>query len=273
MKVLIAVDIEGGSGIANAREYEHFDYGRRWITEDTNAAVEGALEGGAREITVADTHGRHNDNILFDLLHPQARLVRGGKNTPLYFLEGLTAETDLVMLIGWHDKLGGPGVLAHTFVHQEIRAMYLNGKEVGEVELAAILAGDFGVPIGLVTGDNVTCENAISLFGEVETACVKRTLDRYAADCLPLAQARQLIKDRARQAVERAVEFRPYKVEPPYILTWACADHNIARILARLPGSELSERNSVSFFHEQFRVIFDVLVLWRTLLRTATIPN
>jgi D-amino peptidase len=273
MKVLISVDIEGISGIANSREYEHFEFGRKWITEDTNAAVEGALEGGASQITVTDSHGRHNDNILFDQLHPLARLIRGGKNTPLYFLEGLSPETDLTLLVGWHDKLGGPGVLSHTFVHQELRAMYLNGQEVGEVELAAGLAGEFGVPIGLVTGDDVTCTNAQTLLGEVETACVKQALDRYAADCLPLTEARQLIKAKARRAVERQVEFTPYRFLPPYRLTWECADHNIARLLARLPGSELGEGNTVTFCHEQFRVIFDVIVLWRTLLRTATVPN
>jgi D-amino peptidase len=273
MNVLISVDIEGISGIANSREYEHFEFGRKWITEDTNAAVEGALQGGASQITVTDSHGRHNDNISFDLLHPQARLIRGGKNTPLYFLEGLTTHTDLVLLVGWHDKLGGPGILSHTFVKQELQAMYLNGQEVGEVELAAGLAGDFGVPIGLVTGDDVTCGSALALLGNIETACVKRAIDRYAADCLPLGEARQLIKGKACLAVERRMEFQPYRFSPPYRLTLDCADHNIARLLARLPGSELSGRNSVSFCHEQFRVIFDVLVLWRTLLRTATIPN
>jgi D-amino peptidase len=273
MKVLIAVDIEGVSGIANAREYEHFEFGRKWVTEDTNAAVEGALEGGASEITVSDTHGRHNDNILFDLLHPQARLIRGGKNTPLYFLEGLAPDTALVLLVGWHDKIGGPGVLAHTFVHQEVRAMYINGHEVGEVELAAALAGDFGVPIGLVSGDDITCARARAWLGEVETACVKRAIDRYAADCLPLAEARRLIRLGARRAVERAGEFKPFRFTPPYTLRWECSDHNIATLLARLPGAELGAGNSVSYQHENFRTIFDVVVLWRTLLRTATIPN
>ena len=140
MKILIAVDIEGIAGIANAREYEHFQFGREWCTLDTNAAVEGALAGGATEITVSDTHGRHNDNISFDLLHPKARLIRGGKNTPLYFMEGLTEDTNLVLLVGWHDKIGGPGVLSHTFVHKEINAMRINGVEVGEVEIAAGVA-------------------------------------------------------------------------------------------------------------------------------------
>ena len=136
MKVLISVDIEGIAGIANSREYDHFEFGKQWCTLDTNAAVEGALVGGATEIVVSDTHGRHNDNILFDLLHPQARLIRGGKNTPLYFMEGLAEDIDLALLVGWHDKARGPGVLAHTFApEQRMGDIRINAIVCGEVEI------------------------------------------------------------------------------------------------------------------------------------------
>jgi D-amino peptidase len=272
MKVLIAVDIEGISGIANMREYEHFSFGRDWITADTNAAVEGALAGGANSVTVVDTHGRQNENIIFDQLHPRARLIRGGKNTPLYFLEGITRDTTLVLLVGWHDKLGGPGLLSHTFVHLQIREMRINGIEVGEVEIAAGLAGDFGVPIGLVTGDDVTCDSARAFLGDVETACVKRAIDRYAADCLPLGEARSLVREAARLAVTRASEFTPYRFSAPYTLEWLCADHHIATMIARIPDVELLPRNGIRYTTTEFRKLFDMLIAWRTILRADSVP-
>ena len=274
MKILISVDIEGIAGIANTREYEHFEFGREWCTLDTNAAVEGALAGGASEIVVSDTHGRHNDNIIMDSLHPEARLIRGGKNTPLYFMEGLSKDTSLVLLVGWHDKIGGPGVLSHTFVHKEINAMRINGIEVGEVEIAAGIAGHFGVPIGFVSGDDVTCKSALDFFGDIETAIVKRAIDRYAADCLPLEKARSLIRQKSQQAVERAAEFELYQFKTPFTLEWECTDHNIATILARVPGAELVDINTVRYIHEtNFIEIFNMLIVWRSLLRTATVPN
>jgi D-amino peptidase len=273
MRVLIAVDIEGISGIASSREYEHDTYGRLWMTEDTNAAVEGALAGGATEIVVSDTHGAHNDNLLVDRLHPAARFIWGGKNTPLYFMEGLTPETDLALLVGWHDKIGGPGLLSHTFVHKEVNAMRINGRAVGEVEIASLVAGHHDVAIGLVTGDNVTCAGALAWFGDVETACVKRAIDRYAAECLPFAEARRLIRTGAERAVARAGEFRPVRLEPPYTLEWDCTDHNIATILARVPGATHLEGNSVAYRHDDFLEMFNMLVTWRALLRTATVPN
>lgn len=274
MKVQIAVDIEGIAGIANAREYEHFEFGNAWCTLDTNAAIEGALAGGATEILVSDTHGAHNDNILLDLLHPRARLIRGGKNTPLYFMEGLSADTDLLLLVGWHDRIGGTGVLAHTFVHKEVNAMRINGIDVGEVEIAAGVAGHFGVSIGFISGDDVTCESAVKFFGDIETAAVKRAIDRYAADCMPLEAARELIRRKSQQAVERAAEFKPYSFEQPYTLEWDCTDHNIATILARVPGAELVKPNTVRYGHEtDFIEMFNMLIVWRSLLRGAKPPN
>jgi D-amino peptidase len=275
MKVLIAVDIEGIAGIANSREYEHFDYGRQWCTLDVNAAVEGALAGGASEVTVSDTHGTHNDNLLFDLLHPQARLIRGGKNTPLYFMEGLTADTALVLLVGWHDKARGPGVLAHTFASaMRMGDLRINGTVCGEVELAAAVAGHFGVPIGFISGDDVTCHAALEFFGDIETAPVKRAIDRYAADCLPLPAARQLIRGAAQRAVERAAGFKPYRFDRPYRLEWDCSDHNIATMLARVPGAELAPPNTVRYVNEtDFIEMYNMLIVWRSLLRTATVPN
>lgn len=275
MKVLIAVDIEGIAGIANSREYDHYSFGREWCTFDVNATVEGALAGGAIEIVVSDTHGAHNDNILFDRLHPNARLIRGGKNTPMYFMEGLTENTDLVLLVGWHDKARGPGVLAHTFApEQRMGEIRINEIICGEVEIAAMVAGHFGVPVGFVSGDDITCQAAKAFFGDIETACVKRAIDRYAADCLPLEQARDLIRQHAQRAVARASEFNPYRLSPPYTLEWDCSDHNIATMLARVPGAELVQPNTVRYVNEtDFLELFNMLVVWRSLLRTGTMPN
>lgn len=275
MNVLIAVDIEGIAGIANSREYEHYEFGREWCTLDTNAAVEGALAGGATEVVVSDTHGRHNDNILFELLHPRARLIRGGKNTPLYFMEGLTADTALVLLVGWHDKARGPGVLSHTFApEQRMGDIRINGVVCGEVEIAAGVAGHLGVPIGFISGDDVTCDAAREFFGNIEIACVKTALDRYAANCLPLGEARALIKAKSQFAVERVAEFEPYRFSPPYALEWDCSDHNIATMLARVPGAELIQPNTVRYVHQaDFIEMYNMLIVWRALLRTATVPN
>jgi D-amino peptidase len=142
------------------------------------------------------------------------------------------------------------------------------------VEIAAGVAGDFSVPIGLVTGDDVTCDQALKFFGDIETACVKRAIDRYAADCMPLEAARELIHQKAQRAVERATEFKPYRFQAPYTLEWDCCDHNIATILTRVPGAELVPKNTARYVHEtSFRELYNMLITWRNLLRAAMVPN
>ena len=94
MKVLISTDIEGISGVVGFEETRYggrdFERARRWITGDTNAAVEGAIAGGADEVTVVDVHGMQL-NIVYDEIHPEAYLVRGtaSAHRPLLVLEGL----------------------------------------------------------------------------------------------------------------------------------------------------------------------------------------
>jgi D-amino peptidase len=165
-------------------------------------------------------------------------------------------------------------VLSHTFVHKEIIAMRINGVEVGEVEIAAGVAGHFGVSIGFISGDDVTYKAANNFFGDIESAVVKRAIDRYAADCLPLEAARDLIRKKSQRAVERAEEFKPFHFKPPYTMEWVCTDHNIAMMLARVLGAELVPQNMVRYVNgTDFIEIFNMLIVWRSLLRTATVPN
>ena len=102
-----------------------------------------------------------------------------------------------------------------------------------EVEIAAGLAGEFGVPVGLVTGDDITCKNAKEFLGPIETVCVKRAIDRYAAECLPFNETRSLIQKGAKRAVERVSELRPYRFKPLYILEWSCSQYNARTLNAR----------------------------------------
>jgi len=263
VKVLISVDIEGISGIANANEV----WARQAITDDTNAAIEGALAAGATEITVMDSHGLTKDNILWDQLHPHASLIRGGPNTPLYFLEGLDDRTDAVFLVGWHDKPGGRGLLAHCFFrHPFIR---INGEIVGEGQIAAGLAGSFGVPIALVTGDDVVCADLEEYLGSVEIAVVKRAIDHNAAECYPAEVARGRIRRAAQRALERLSDFRPYRFRTPITLEIECVWHSHAKLLARVPGTEFVEPRSVRFVSSDFRQVFDMIILLRFMMFAA----
>ena len=151
MQTFISVDIEGVASVIHRDQTKlegiEYETARRWMTDDANAAIEGALAAGATEIVVADSHG-HMRNLLVEELHPSATLIRGALK-PLCMLEGLQSQghpqTDAVLLVGYHAMAGtGTGILNHTFSGGAIYRLSLNGLTVGEVGFNAALAGSLG---------------------------------------------------------------------------------------------------------------------------------
>lgn len=196
-----------------------YQEGRRALTLDVNAAVRGAKAGGADDIIVSDGHGACGGyNFIYEDLEPGAHYVFG---TPRgQYAAGCDESVDVAFLIAYHGMAGAyPAVLDHTQSSRAIVEIRLNDIVLGELGLSAAVAGHFGVPVGLVTGDDAVCNEARELLREkVVVAPVKRALSRTSAICLAPADARRLIEERAQEAVERADEFEPFVVEPPVTL-------------------------------------------------------
>lgn len=206
MKIYIMADMEGISGIACREQTDrgHFRYaeGRRLLTGDVNAAVRGAIDGGADEVLVADAHGA-SFNLLPEALDPRARLLVG---TPQKGprLSCLDASVSGMFLIGYHAMAGTlHAVLEHTMNSRAWHSVRVNGKPIGEVGIDAGMAAAAGVPTILVTGDDKVCAEARALLGDVETVCVKQGLGRHHAMCLSPQEAAARIEKAAKRAVER----------------------------------------------------------------------
>ncbi|HET8589351.1 MAG TPA: M55 family metallopeptidase [Nakamurella sp.] len=213
MQVYISVDMEGIAGIATfdqtIRGGRGYPRAQQLMTEETNAAIAGAFDAGADAVLVNDSHGTM-DNLLHDALDPRARLLFGSPKLDC-MAEGLTAEHDVARFLGYHAPAGGPGVLAHTFsgFFTEVR---LNGAPVSEADVNALLAATTGVPVGLVSGDDVICRLAQAAFPGARTAQVKQAHSFAAADSLSPAMAREVIRREAAAAVRGAAELRPVPV-------------------------------------------------------------
>jgi len=228
MKVLISADMEGISGIVAWEQVtpgtpDYLARGRQLMTGDVNAAVNGAFTGGADEVVVADGHwdGR---NILIEALDPRARL-NSGSPSPYSMLQGLDDKPtpDAVICVGYHAMQNTKkAVLDHSWSDTRTRAVYLNEVLVGELGLNAALAGAWGVPVVAFTGDQHAGAEAQDLLGpELEIAVVKNATGRFAAQCLPLAEARERIcdacargvmKQRDGQAAKRYVVAEPVRL-------------------------------------------------------------
>lgn len=209
MKILIASDMEGITGVTTWEQVTpgHTEYTRfrRLMTQDVNAAIRGAFEAGADEVLVADGHW-NGSNILIEELDPRARLNTGSPS-PFSMMQGIDENVDGVFFIGYHARNGLPNaVLDHTWSSRTVVNLWLNDLLTGEYGLNAALAGHFGVPVILVSGDQTACAEVADLLGDVERAVVKQATGRYSAECLPPQATQELIFTSAARAVSRLAD-------------------------------------------------------------------
>jgi D-amino peptidase len=224
MKIFIAVDMEGATGVAH-REHllpggNDYEKARRWLTNDVNAAVEGAVAAGATEVFVNDGHGNMR-NLLLDDLHEAARLVVGPaqyRNKPLVQVTGIEqGGFDAAMFVGFHSRAGTPGgLLSHTWVGMLVHEIRLQGRPAGETLLDAAIVGHYGVPVVLVTGaDDVVREARADLGDDLATVEVKKVLGPSACATLSPKRTRAMIREAAEAAVAGRARRQPWRATPP----------------------------------------------------------
>ena len=220
LKVYISVDMEGISGIVHGDQTTpgtaEYAAGCKWMAEDVNAAVVGALEAGATEVVVNDSHGSMR-NIDPDDLHPRAILISGSPK-PLSMMQGIDASFAACLLIGYHAKAGTENaILDHTISGSVVRAIKVNGVELPELGLNAAIAGYYGVPVILVSGDKAVCQQAGEVLGkDVTTVAVKEAYGRVAAKLVPMGEAREMIKAGVKDALGKLGRVKPFKMAAPY---------------------------------------------------------
>jgi len=253
MKILIAADMEGISGVTG---WEHvtpghaeYDRFRKVMTGDVNAAIQGAFEAGASQVTVTDGHW-NSSNILIEELDSRARL-NCGTPSPLSMVEGVQHSVDGVMFIGYHARAGtANAILDHTWSSKCVFNLWLNDLLVGEAGLNGAVCGHFNVPVLLVSGDQSVCAEVRDILGPVETVVVKQASGRMAADCLPPEAAQLKIREGARRAVERLKAGQaplPFRLPPPVQVVVELFYTEMADKAAILPGAQRLDGRRIAF--------------------------
>lgn len=250
MKIFISADIEGVAGVVSPLQImlgePEFELGRRWMTLEVNAAIEGALEAGATEIVVCDSHA-HMQNLLPELLHPEAQLVRGAIRDSLQ-MQGIDNSFDALFVTGAHAAAGTQNaVLDHTWVSRSVFNLRMDGVTFNEACLNAITAGFYGVPLALVTGDQATIEQTRQHHPLVEGAVVKKSVSRYAAQSLHPEKAQALIRQAAKRAIERLGEFTPVAVPDTLTMEIEFLRTDMADAAALVPEVNRVDARTVSY--------------------------
>src|SRR5580700_2304390 len=186
--------------------------GRRLLLDEVNAAIEGALAGGATEVVVNDSHSTMR-NLPADALAGGASYI-SGSHKPLYMMQGLDDSFDAVLFVSYHGSIGAAAGLSHTYNPRAVMEARLGGVVTGEAGINALVAAHYGVPVVLVTGDRCACEETAVLIPGVHAAVVKEPVSRSAAHSLHPSRARALIREIAEAAMRTAATAPPPSLEP-----------------------------------------------------------
>ncbi len=250
IKVFLSVDMEGIGGVVTAEqlspagfEYQRF---REFMTAEALAAIAGAREAGATQFVVADSHG-NEQNLLIERFPPDVTIIRGSPR-PLGMMEGVDSATAAVFFIGYHAATtNAHGVRAHTISSATFAAVRINGRASAESGLNAAIAGHFGVPVALITGDADAVAELKEIVPSAEGVVVKRSISFHAAATMPPEASQALIKKGARAAIERLREMKAYTVREPVQFDVTYKNYTPAEMMSYMPGIERVDSHTVRF--------------------------
>jgi D-amino peptidase len=240
MKVFLSSDMEGTAGVVDWEQCvgdgPQAVAGRRLLLAEVNAAIEGAIEGGASEVVVNDSHSTMR-NLPADEIAGGASYI-SGSHKPLYMMQGLDDSFGAVLLVSYHGSVGAAAGLSHTYNPRAVVEARINGTVTGEAGINALVAAHHGVPVVLVTGDRCACEETAALIPGVHSAVVKEHVSRLAAHSLHPARACALIRETAQRAVAAAAQAGPPPFAAPVALEVSVRTTDIAEAATWVRGVE-----------------------------------
>ncbi|WP_328301652.1 M55 family metallopeptidase [Streptomyces sp. NBC_00435] len=238
MKILISADMEGATGVTWPADVlpgtPQWERCRTMFTSDVNAAVLGFFDAGADQVLVNEAHWTMR-NLLLERLDPRVEMLTG-RHKSLSMVEGVQhGDVDGIAFLGYHTGAGSEGVLAHTYLANSITGVWVNGVRASEGLLNAHVVAEYGVPVVLVTGDDLTCADAAGYAPDAVTVAVKDHVSRYAAVCRTPARTAADIRAAAKQAAALAVRHEPVRGGPFAVEVEFDAEH-LAMAATVVPG-------------------------------------
>ncbi|MFD5620570.1 M55 family metallopeptidase [Streptomyces yangpuensis] len=249
MKILISADMEGATGVTWPADVlpgtPQWERCRSMFTSDVNAAVLGFYDGGADRVVINEAHWTMR-NLLLERLDARAEMLTG-RHKALSMVEGVQrGDVDGVAFVGYHTGAGSEGVLAHTYLANSITGVWLNGTRASEGLLNAHVVAEYGVPVVLVTGDDLTCVDAAGYAPQAVTVAVKDHVSRYAAVCRTPARTAADIRAAAKEATALAVRYEPAPGGPYTVELEFDAEH-LAMSATVVPGVRRSGERRVAY--------------------------
>lgn len=210
-----------------------------------NAAALGFFDGGADEVLVNEAHWTMR-NLLLERLDERVQMLTG-RHKALSMVEGVQhGDVDGIAFVGYHTGAGEAGVLAHTYLANSITGVWVNGVRASEGRLNSLVVAEYGVPVVLVTGDDLTCADAARYAPHARTVAVKDHVSRYAAVCRTPARTAADIRAAAAAATALAVRHEPAARGPFTVEVEFDAEH-LAMSATVVPGVERTGERRIAY--------------------------
>jgi D-amino peptidase len=260
LKIYVSVDMEGVAGVVSGDqlnppgfEYERF---RGFMTDEAVAAVHAAADAGATEVVVSDSHG-NGENLLVERFPKDVRLVRSFPRRGA-MLAGLDTSFAAVVFVGYHaSTTNSTGVRAHTISSAHFTRVALNGVAVTEAEFNAAYAGDLGVPVVFVSGDDAAIQEINGRLGPLDSVVTKTSLGFHAAETLTPAAACDAIYQGVRSAIGHRGQRKPLKIAHPITVELSFKNYRAAEVLTYLRAIQRADAHSVRFVGQDMQEVSD----------------
>ena len=218
MKIFISSDMEGTAGVVDWDQVvvggHLYDYYTGLLTNEVNAAIDGAMQAGATEFLVNDSHSKMQ-NLRPDRLAGHSRYL-SGRLKPMYMMQGLDESFDAVFFVSYHGSMSSKGsTLSHTYFPTAFAEVTLNGQVTGEAGINALVALAYGVPVVLITGDVTTAEELTAFAPGAIAAVVKESVTRFSANSLHPDEACARIREAAERAIRTLSDAKLPTIDTP----------------------------------------------------------
>jgi len=265
----VSVDMEGCATLVHSNEVRPsadaaYARSRRIMTDEVNAVLAGARAAGVERAVVNDSHA-YMRNLMLPDVDPHARVI-SGRAKPLFMLEGISRDSAAAFFVGYHGAIGDlETVMGHTYSPRVIFSCRLNGEAVGETTINAALAGHYGVPVALVSGDQATLAETRRNLPWAVGVQTKRSISAAAAECDSPATVLEALERGARQAIEGLGEMQPYLVRRPVLLEIDTQRTSQADMCELIPGMRRRAGRTIAFAADDvptaYRALMNVIYL------------
>jgi D-amino peptidase len=264
LKIYISADMEGVVGAVTGEqlgpggfEYERF---RQFMTNEVNAAIDAARAAGATEFVVSDSHG-NGQNLLIEQLPDDVTIIRSWPREH-GMMAGIDETFDGVIFLGYHASTNNTrGVRAHTMSSANITSLRLNGMTMTEGSMNAAIAGYFGVPVIMVSVDDIAVAETQVIIGDIEGAVVKWASGFHSARTLTPEAAYEVIRTRTKSAIDRIADFEPYVLETPIELELSLKHYQPVELLAYLSNVEKVNSHTIRYVGEDITEVTNFLTV------------